>query len=69
MTPYCVKHLGLSENVAANFVRVARKCKSEWSQSVRMEFDLTLEEMKLFRRVQDLVSQKLKKSISSPNIS
>jgi hypothetical protein len=25
LTPYCVKHLGLSEDVAANFVRVARK--------------------------------------------
>jgi 5-methylcytosine-specific restriction endonuclease McrA len=25
LTPYCVKHLGLSEDAAANFVRVARK--------------------------------------------
>jgi len=25
LTPYCVKYLGLSEDVAANFVRVARK--------------------------------------------
>ncbi len=25
LTPYCTKHLGLSEDVAANFVRVARK--------------------------------------------
>jgi len=27
LTPYCVKYLGLSEDVAGNFVRVARKSK------------------------------------------
>jgi hypothetical protein len=126
LTPYCVKHLGLSEDVAANFVRVARKsqqvpelktaiedgrlsvtkakaiasvitaenhkvwidkaqclskdklekdvaqtspqsrkpekAKVSGPNTVRVEFELTEEEMRLFRRVQDLVSQKLKKS-------
>jgi hypothetical protein len=126
LTPYCVKHLGLSEDVAANFVRVARKshqvpelrtaieegrlsvtkaktiasvitsenhsvwidkaenlskdklekevaqtspqsrkpekAKVSGPNTVRIEFELTAEEMRLFRRVQDLVSQKLKKS-------
>ena len=125
LTPYCVKHLGLSEDVAANFVRVARKAqhvpelkkaidegrlsvtkaksiasvitaenhkvwidkaqslskeklekevahaspqtrkpekaKVSGPNTVRVEFELTEEEMKLFRRVQDLVSQKQKK--------
>ena len=125
LTPYCVKHLGLSEDVSANFVRVARKsqqvpelkeaidegrlsvtkakaiasvitaenhkawidkaqslskeklekevtqaspqsrkpekAKVSGPNTVRVEFELTEEEMRLFRRVQDLVSQKLKK--------
>ncbi|OYZ21422.1 MAG: hypothetical protein B7Y39_09150 [Bdellovibrio sp. 28-41-41] len=128
LSPYCVKHLGLSEDVAANFVRVARKSRavpelkeaidegrisvtkaktiasvitsenhSDWIDKaqnlskeklekavataspnikkpekakvqgpnrIRVEFELTEEEMILFRRAQDLVSQKQGKSAS-----
>ncbi len=126
LTPYCIKHLGLSEDVAANFVRVARKSQqvpelkvaieegrlsvtkakaiasvitsenqSIWIEKaetlskskleeqvaiaspqtrkpekakikgpnrIRVEFELSAEEMKLFRRVQDLISQKMGQS-------
>lgn len=125
LTPYCVKLLGLSEEVAANFVRVARKSKevpelklaidqgqltvtkaksiaavvtkdscTEWIQKaadlpkakierefaniagaasrperakpiknnkVRIELELTRDEMDLFRRAQELVCQKLRR--------
>lgn len=117
LTPYCIKHLGLSEDVAANFVRVARKsqivpelkeaidegrlsiskakaitsiitsensmawiekevtyasphtkkpeqAKIKGPDRVRVEFELTEEEMILFRRAQDLVSQQTQKSAS-----
>ena len=128
LSPYCVKYLGLSEDVAANFVRVARKSlvvpelkeaidegrisvtkaktiasvitsenHSDWIDKaqnlskeklekevataspnikkpekakvqgpnrIRVEFELTEEEMILFRRAQDLVSQKQGKSVN-----
>jgi hypothetical protein len=122
LTPYCVQYLNLSEDVAGNFVRVARKSlqvpelqkaisesklslskarslasvitvenQKQWidkaqtlskhkleqevaqsepsrpqpekakfrgEDTVRVEFDLSLEEMALFRRAQEVVSQK-----------
>jgi len=128
LTPYCVKFLGLSEDVAATFVRVARKtyevpelkaaieegkltvtkaktitsvinsgnqeawikkaetlsksklekavaydspksikpekAKIEGPNRVRYEYDLTEEEAELFRRAQDILSQKKGKSVS-----
>jgi len=128
LTPYCVQFLGLSENVAATFVRVARKtyevpelktaieegkltvtkakaitsvinsdnqqdwikkaetlskskleievaynspksikpekAKIEGPDRVRYEFDLTEKEAELFRRAQDILSQKTGTSVS-----
>ena len=126
LTPYCVQHLGLSEEVAATFVRVARKslqvpelqtaiaegklsvtkaktissvltsdnhetwiekaqsfskdklereiahlspqatkpekAKASGPNLVRVEFDISAEDMALFRKAQDIVSRKMKKS-------
>jgi len=117
LTPYCVQFLGLSEDVAATFVRVARKtyevpelkaaieegkltvtkaktitsvinsgnqeawikkavaydspkamkpekAKIEGPNRVRFEFDLTEEQAELFRRAQDILSQKTGTSVS-----
>jgi hypothetical protein len=126
ITPYCIKYLGLSGDVAANFVRVARKsiqvpelktaidegrltvtkaktiasivtplnqqswinkaqtlskeklerevanasplkpmsekAKARGHDKIRVEFELSFEDMELFCRAQDIASQKLRKS-------
>jgi predicted GTPase len=70
LTPYCVKHLGLSEEVAATFVRVARKSLQvpELKEAIS-EGKLSVTKAKTIAAVLTAENQQVCLTMSSPSCS